>query len=397
MQANSLQSVIDWLVAGARSAARVDQFVTQTCEQMIACGLPLWRVGVFVRTLHPNMLGRNFVWRRDEGVAMGSMAHGDEMEDYFLSSPLAIVFEQGQEVRRRLDAGAGNVPFFAEIREEGATDYIALPLLMSDGTIHAVSWITQHPDGFTEAQLADLRLFMPYLTRMIEVWLLRRTAAGLLDNYVGARAGARILAGQIRRGHTESMNAAIWLSDLRGFTPLSDRLSPEAVVDVLNTYFDCQVPAILNHGGEVLKFMGDGLLAVFPISDQEGDAETVCRRVLEAARECRASVAAMTYSYESEILRDFRFGLALHIGKVLYGNIGGGDRLDFTCIGPAVNLAARIEKIAGRLNRTVLASTAFAGKVDAGWTDLGLFSVAGFAAAERVYGLADEVPPAGAG
>ena len=397
MQANSLQSVIDWLVAGARSAARVDQFVTQTCEQMIACVLPLWRVGVFVRTLHPNMLGRNFVWRRDEGVAMGSMAHGDEMEDYFLSSPLAIVFEQGQEVRRRLDAGAGNVPFFAEIREEGATDYIALPLLMSDGTIHAVSWITQHPDGFTEAQLADLRLLMPSLTRMIEVWLLRRTAAGLLDNYVGARACERILAGQIRRGHTESMHAAIWLSDLRGFTPLSDRLSPEAVVDVLNTYFDCQVPAILNHGGEVLKFMGDGLLAVFPISDQEGDAETVCRRVLEAARECRASVAAMTYSYESEILRDFRFGLALHIGKVLYGNIGGGDRLDFTCIGPAVNLAARIEKIAGRLNRTVLASTAFAGKVDAGWTDLGLFSVAGFAAAERVYGLADEVPPAGAG
>lgn len=390
MQANSFQSVIDWLVAGARSAARVDQFVTQTCEQMIACGLPLWRVGVFVRTLHPNMLGRNFIWRKDEGVAMGSMPHGDEMEDYFLSSPLAIVFEQGQEVRRKLDGGAGNVPFFAEIKEEGATDYIALPLLMSDGTIHAVSWITQHPGGFSDQQLADLRLFMPYLTRMIEVWLLRRTAAGLLDNYVGARAGARILAGQIRRGHTESMHAAIWLSDLRGFTPLSDRLPPEAVVDVLNTYFDCQVPAILNHGGEVLKFMGDGLLAVFPISDKEGDSETVCRRVLDAARECRERVAAMTYSYENETLADFRFGLALHIGKVLYGNIGGGDRLGFTCIGPAVNLAARIEKIAGRLNRTVLASTAFAGQADAGWTDLGLFSVAGFAAAERVYGLADE-------
>jgi adenylate cyclase len=390
MQANSLQSVIDWLVAGASSAARVDQFVSQTCEQMINCGLPLWRVGVFVRTLHPNMLGRNFIWRRDEGVAMGSMPHGDQMEDYFLSSPLAIVFEQGHEVRRKLDAGASNVPFFAEIREEGATDYIALPLLMSDGTIHAVSWITQHPGGFTEEQLADLRRFMPYLTRMIEVWLLRRTAAGLLNNYVGARAGARILAGQIRRGHTESMHAAIWLSDLRGFTPLSDRLSPEAVVDVLNTYFDCQVPAILNHGGEVLKFMGDGLLAVFPISEKEGDSETVCRRVLDAARECRASVAAMTYSYENETLANFRFGLALHIGKVLYGNIGGGDRLDFTCIGPAVNLAARIEKIAGRLNRTVLASTAFASQVDAGWTDLGLFSVAGFAAAERVYGLADE-------
>lgn len=391
MQANSLQSVIDWLTRGARSAVRVDQFVTQTCEQLVDCGLPLWRSGVFVRTLHPNMLGRNFVWRRDGGVTMGAMPHGDQDEDYFLSSPLAIVFEQGLEVRKRLvDTGAGNVPFFAEMQAEGATDYIALPLLMSDGTIHAVSWITQHPSGFSETQLTDLRALMPSLTRMIEVWLLRRTAAGLLDNYVGARAGARILAGQIRRGHTESMHAAIWLSDLRGFTPLSDRLSPEAVVEVLNAYFDCQVPAILNHGSEVLKFMGDGLLAVFPITDKEGDTETVCRRVLDAARECRKSVAAMTYSYENETLANFRFGLALHIGKVLYGNIGGGDRLDFTCIGPAVNLAARIEKIAGRLNRTVLASTAFASQVDTGWTDLGLFSVAGFAAAERVYGLADE-------
>ena len=251
-------------------------------------------------------------------------------------------------------------PHFAEMREEGATDYIALPLSMSDGTIHAMSCITRHPEGFTETQLADLRLLMPALTRMIEVWLLRRTAAGLLDNYVGARAGARILAGQIRRGHTESMHAAIWLSDLRGFTPLSDRLSPEAVVDVLNTYFDCQVPAILNHGGEVLKFMGDGLLAVFPISDREGDTETVCRRVLEAARECRASVGAMTYAYGSETLQDFRFGLALHIGKVLYGNIGGGDRLDFTCIGPAVNLAVRIESLAAKLAAPVAMSKAFA-------------------------------------
>ncbi|EGP08559.1 adenylate cyclase/ guanylate cyclase [Bradyrhizobiaceae bacterium SG-6C] len=391
MQGNSLQGVIDWLTDGARSATRVDQFVTQTCERLVDCGLPLSRVGVFVRTLHPNMLGRHFVWRADGSVTMGAMPHGDQDEDYFLSSPLAIVFEQGLEVRKRLlDTGAGNVPFFAEMKDGGATDYIALPLLMSDGTIHAVSWITQHPEGFAEAQLADLRLVMPSLTRMIEVWLLRRTAAGLLNNYVGGRAGARILAGQIRRGHTETMHAAIWLSDLRGFTPLSDRLPPEAVVEVLNTYFDCQVPAILNHGGEVLKFMGDGLLAVFPISDKEGDSETVCRRVLDAARECRKSVAAMTYSHQGETLANFRFGLALHIGKVLYGNIGGGDRLDFTCIGPAVNLAARIEKIAGRLNRTVLASTAFASQADAGWTDLGLFSVAGFAAAERVYGLADE-------
>ena len=390
MSANSLQSVIDWLINGARSAPRVDLFVAETCERMVACGIPLWRVGVFVRTLHPNMLGRNFIWRRDGGVSMGAMAHGEEQSDYFLASPLAIVFDQGIEVRRRLDDQAANVPFFAEIRDEGATDYAAFPLHLSDGTIHALSWITQAPGGFTEAQLTDMRAIMPVLTRMVEIFLLRRTAAGLLDNYVGARAGARILAGQIRRGHTESMNAAIWLSDLRGFTPLSDRLPPEAVVEILNRYFDCQVPAILGHGGEVLKFMGDGLLAIFPISEDESDTNAVCQRVLDAARDCRASVAAMTYEDGPDKLDGFRFGLALHVGKVLYGNIGGGDRLDFTCIGPAVNLAARIEKMTGRLNRTVLASTEFVRHADAGWADLGLFSVAGFAAPQRVYGLPEE-------
>jgi adenylate cyclase len=268
---------------------------------------------------------------------------------------------------------------------------------MSDGEVHATSWITQDPDGFSEGQLDAMRALMPSLTRMIEIWLLRRTAAGLLNNYVGGRAGSRILAGQIRRGHTETMHAAIWLSDLRGFTALSDRLSSEAVVDVLNAYFDCQVPAILDHGGEVLKFMGDGLLAVFPIAENEGDAATVCARVMDAARESRANVAAMRYDHGTETLDGFRFGLALHVGKVLYGNIGGGDRLDFTCIGPAVNLAARLEKIAGRLGRTVVASNAFAGHVDDGWSDLGMFSVAGFSAPQRVYGLPDETPALGDG
>ncbi|MEH2512466.1 adenylate cyclase [Nitrobacteraceae bacterium AZCC 1564] len=391
MLAGELQSVADWLIDGARSASRVDEFMAQTCERMVDCGVPLSRVGVFVSTLHPNMIGRSFIWRQGSGVSMGSMAYGSEESDDYLSSPLSIVFEQGLEVRRRLlDSSVGNSPFLAEMRATGATDYIALPLQMSDGEVHASSWLTKDPDGFSDAHIDGMRSLLPPLTRMIEIWLLRRTAAGLLDNYVGPRAGARILAGQIRRGHTETMHAAIWLSDLRGFTPLSDRLPPQTIVNLLNAYFDCQVAPILKHGGEVLKFMGDGLLAIFPIAENEGDAATVCSRVLEAARECRANVEAMRYENGSEILDGFRFGLALHTGKVLYGNIGGGDRLDFTCIGPAVNLAARIEKITSRLNRTVLASADFVRHTDCQWTDLGLFSVAGFSADERVYGLPEE-------
>ena len=178
----------------------------------------------------------------------------------------------------------------------------------------------------------------------------------LLDTYVGNRAGERILGGQIRRGHAETMQAAIWLSDLRGFTALSDRLPAETVVDILNQYFDCQVPAIRNawrRGPEI-----HGRRAARGVSDRTntiGDIGEVCARVLEAARESRASVDAMHYPI-GETVERFRFGVALHVGKILFGNIGGGNRLDFTCIGPAVNLAARLEKIAGRLHRTVVAS-----------------------------------------
>jgi adenylate cyclase len=238
-----------------------------------------------------------------------------------------------------------------------------------------------------------LRKLVVPLSRIIEIINLRRTATNLLDTYVGNRAGERILGGQIRRGHADTMDAAIWLSDLRGFTALSDRLPAETVVDILNQYFDCQVAAIRTHGGEVLKFMGDGLLAVFPIPEQDGDVRQVCGQVLEAARESRASVKAMHYPI-GEKLERFRFGVALHVGRILYGNIGGGNRLDFTCIGPAVNLAARLEKIAGRLNRTIVASAGFADTCAGGWADLGEFPIAGFAKAERVYGLLDESAPA---
>ena len=219
---------------------------------------------------------------------------------------------------------------------------------------------------------------------------LRRTATTLLNTYVGNRAGARILAGQIRRGHTDMLHAAIWLSDLRGFTALSDRLPPTDVVDLLNRYFDCQVPSIVKAGGEVLKFMGDGLLAIFPIADDGSDEPEVCTAALEAARAARAAIRSVTYSTATEASNNVDFGLALHVGNVLYGNIGGSNRLDFTCIGPAVNLAARLEKLTSGLGRTILASPEFAQHSPDAWDDIGEVSVAGLARAQRVFGLRDE-------
>ncbi|MGB3445123.1 MAG: adenylate/guanylate cyclase domain-containing protein [Xanthobacteraceae bacterium] len=394
MQAGRLQSVVDWLIEGARSAPQVDRFMAETCERIVACGIPLWRSGVFVSTLHPTMSGRGFIWRRGSGVTMTAAPYGIEESDDYLSSPIAGVYDTGKEVRRRLrDADdIGNSSFLASMRAEGVTEYLALPVTFSDGQREALSWSTRREGGFTDVDLDELRAIHAPLSRMIEIFLLRRTAAGLLDNYVGSRAGQRILAGQIRRGHTETMRAVIWLSDLRGFTPLSDRLPPDAIVELLNRYFDCQVEPIREQGGEVLKFMGDGLLAVFPVAEDGSDLPAVCQAVLHAARTSRANVAAMEYMIGGEVLRGFRFGLALHVGEVLYGNIGGGSRLDFTCIGPAVNLAARLEKMAGQLNRTVVASSAFVRSITEGWIDLGEFPIAGFRSSERVHGLIDETP-----
>lgn len=390
MNPADVQKLTDWLIDGAGSTANSPQMFGEICERIVAVGIPLWRVGLFIRTLHPEVFGRNFIWKPGAEVEMGTVDFQILESPDFHNSPLITVFQEGVEVRARVDDPASDrFPIIADLRAEGVTDYIALPLKFIGGSIHASSWTTRQPGGFTEEQLAALRRIVIPLSRISEIVTLTRTASSLLDTYVGNRAGERIMGGQIRRGHTETMNAGIWLSDLRGFTALSDRLPPETVVDILNRYFDCQVAAIRGHGGEVLKYMGDGLLAVFPIDEYVDDEQHVCARMLEAAHETRNSIAELQYPIGDNIER-FRFGLALHVGPILFGNIGGGSRLDFTCIGPAVNLAARLEKIASNLRRTVVASEGFAGFCRGDWSDLGEFPVAGFARAARVYGLVEE-------
>jgi len=275
-------------------------------------------------------------------------------------------------------------PILRDLREEGVTDYVVSPLHFTNGEIHFASWATRQPGGFTDPEIAGIHSVIAPLARVAEIRAWYRVAGNLLATYVGKNAGERVLAGRIRRGDTESIHAAIWLSDMRGFTRLADSLPPQALVDLLNRYFDCQVPPILDDGGEVLKFMGDGLLAIFPIGDG-ADAAKVCAAALRAAHAARANVAAL---HQSD---GVRFGLALHVGDVLYGNIGSGNRLDFTCIGPAVNLAARLEKLAGRLGRTIVASQEFAEQCGAGdLMPIGKFAVAGFAEEQTAFGLGDE-------
>jgi adenylate cyclase len=390
MDTAELDKVVDWLTGGARSAKTPAALLGQTCERLVAAGVPLYRVGAFVTTPHPDLFGRAFIWRLGSEVVVNTADFDLPTSPQFTQSPLILVYNSLKEARFRMDdPESRRFPLFDDLRKEGVTDYIALPLLFTDDSVHVASWTTKEPAGFSEEQLMALRKIIGPFARVGEIFAQRRIAATLLDTYVGNSAGERILAGQIRRGHTEAMQVVIWLSDLRGFTALSDRLPAETIVEILNRYFDCQVAPIKSRGGEILKYMGDGLLAVFPIDQQAGDVEKVCSGVLSAAREARANVEAMQFPVGKAIER-FRFGVALHVGRVLYGNIGGGNRLDFTCIGPAVNLAARLEKIASRLHRTVIASHAFAEACVDNWQDLGEFPIAGLTMASRVYGLSDE-------
>ena len=383
------QPIVDWLIDGARSQPMAQEVLTELCERLSAGGLPLWRAVVFVRTLHPQIVGRRFIWRANTGTVVTEGAFDLLERDVFRNSPMAHVIETGEAFRRRLaDPDCPlDYPILDDLRKEGVTDYVVSPLRFTNGEIHFAAWATQQPGGFTDEEVDVIRSVVAPLARVAEIRAWYRVAGNLLATYVGTNAGERVLAGHIRRGDTEAIHAAIWLSDMRGFTRLADSLPPQALVDLLNRYFDCQVPAILDHGGEVLKFMGDGLLAIFPIGS-EADSAAICAHALKAGHAARSEIAKLQTTEGNT--NKTRFGLALHVGDVLYGNIGSGNRLDFTCIGPAVNLAARLEKLAGRLGRTILASQDFASHCSDNFGPLGRFAVAGFAEEQTVFGLADE-------
>jgi adenylate cyclase len=384
---HDVSSIADWLVDGARSASKSEDVLTEMCVRLSACGLPLWRVAVYVNTLHPQILARRFLWRPGVHAGVDEAPFAFATNEGYRASPIIRIRATGETIRRRLADADCPMDFevLKEMRAEGVTDYLATPLRFTNGEIHAASFTTQQAGGFSQAQVDALEAILPPLSRVAEVRALRRTAVNLLDAYVGHDAGERILAGRIQRGDTETIRAAIWISDMRGFTKLADTIPPQALIERLNLFFDCLVPTIEAEGGEVLKFIGDGLLAIFRFAD-EREVDEACARALRAARQARAKIEALPTTDEAPL----RFGLALHLGEALYGNIGGGGRLDFTCIGPAINMAARLEKVASKLGRVIVASNAFAGRLPGDFASLGEFELAGFRSAQTVFGLRED-------
>ena len=380
-----------WLVDGARESARAQDVLSELCARLMEQGLQLHRVNVVVRTLHPLVMGRSFIWRIDKPVEVYEAPYEIVTDESFVISPIRRVHDTGESIRRRIadPKCPMDFPILLDFRAEGVTDYLALPLVFTNGEIHVVTFSTRQVDGFSEGQVAALQALASPFARVAEVRALRRTAVSLLNAYVGRDAGERILSGQIRRGDSERIRAAIWLSDMRGFTRRADTMAPAELIETLNLFYDRLVPAIEAEGGEVLKFMGDGLLAIFRFGD-DADIAPACARALTAARHAEAAITELSAAIVAEGGEELRFGLALHVGEALYGNIGAGERLDFTCIGPAINRAARLEKIAARLGRAVVASSAFAAHAPDRFVSLGEFELAGFREPEHVFGLNPE-------
>jgi adenylate cyclase len=348
-----------WFVTEAYRIADTGQLIGAAGEQLVAAGIPLYRLAYFQLTLHPEFAGKGYFWRRGHGIEVNEIAHGLLQDAEYLDNPLPPVFEQRRTVRVRLEETEPQAPVLKQLKSQGATDYVALPLLFTTGHVDALSVVSDRPGGFSAADLDRMFQLQFAFTRIVETHSLRDTAANLLDAYVGRAAGQRILAGEIKRGDGQTIEAVLWYCDLRGFTRASDRLPRDAIIALLNDYFTIMGGAVTGAGGEILKFMGDGMLAMLPIA-------SASERMAVAARATQAAVAAQRMIAALNLMRvtvdepSLRFGLALHVGEVMFGNIGASARLDFTVIGPAVNHAARLEKLCAPLNRQIVLSSTLA-------------------------------------
>jgi adenylate cyclase len=382
----SATPVIDWLMHKGRHLPTREAVVGEICERLRAAGMPIDRVAFFFWTLHPQYAGVALFWDGRK-VSVNRGEHGFRQTEQYLNSPAARIREGERVIRRRLEDRDCTLdfPVLRELREQGMTDYVMAEVLFSDATRNSVSLTTRRPGGFVEHDIAEIQRLLHPFALVMENFNSRDLARTLLETYLGRISGAKVLDGQIKRGDGQSIDAVIWFSDLRESTPLSAALGEQRFLELLNDYFAATAGAVLEHGGEVLRFIGDASLAVFPTTGEQ--ARLVCARAVDAARAARARVDAANAARRSAGLREFACGVGLHLGRVHYGNIGTPERLEFSVIGVAANKAARIEALCKETGQDVVLSGALAAELGTPCRSLGKFALRGVAEAEEVFAL----------
>lgn len=365
--------IVNWLLQSAWMCETAVDLTTQFVETLRQLGLPLWRLNINIWTLHPELAGQRYTWwRGGNGVVATDSPYGLLQQPAYLNSPVRMVTEGLGGVRQRLDVDDPEFqfPILNELRANGGTDYVAMPLPFSDGQIATLTLATDDADGFSTAQLGQVFEAVFVLSRHYEVLTLRRNTQDLFDTYLGQRTGQKILAGSIHRGDGEDIRAAILYCDLRSSTSLAISLEREAYLDLLNDFFERAVEPIHDHGGEVLKFIGDAVLAIFPVEDEsEQTTGEVCREARAAAEEIVARVAKAPARADHPPVQ---CAIGLHFGDVMYGNVGAPNRLDFTVIGTAANVAARLSAYCKTIEQSFVLSGEVAREAPEGLSSRGI-------------------------
>ncbi len=364
----SVEAIGDWLVAQGLAKTGFEPLIDGFCERLVETGAALNRTTLSMRTLHPSVAALDYVWQRGHGVEQRSIGHdiaGQSQE--WRASPFHYMLENDVPVLRRRLVGPDaclDFPLLESLEAQGVTDYFATLVAFGVGEITKettgmiASWASDGPAGFSDAEVAAIERLQPRFALALSATLTHQVAVNLLDTYVGTSVGQRILRGEIRRGSMDVIPSVILYADLQGFTTFSDRAPKDEVVAALNDYFDCMVRPVHANGGDVLKFLGDGLLAAFNLEGADPDA--LCGRALAAAVESLDNVAHLNANRAAAGAPVMALDVALHLGEVMFGNVGAEDRLDFTVIGPAVNEASRIEALCGEVGHNLLVSEAFA-------------------------------------
>src|SRR5499433_3012843 len=369
-----------WVVREGIRGAGAAMLFNGLCQRLVTAGVPLWRGFVGMPTLHPQWGGYSYTWRRDlNAIEPSQFGRGYEYEQILLNSPFGYLIRQmeksGQEgdpwlyLRRRLAGPETRLDFsiLKELAAAGASDYFAEVVRFgaegdpSHGTGIAYSFATDRRGGFRDDDLVLLRAVLPAVSLAMMTHAGHTIASGLLGAYLGGDAGRRVHAGAVERGSVETIRAVVWYADIRGFTAIADTTPGLIVIELINAIFETLTASLRARGGQVLKFLGDGMLATFPFVD--GTREATCSQALDAAAEAMAGLDRLNVARQAAGKPIAAVDLALHLGDVLYGNIGAVDRLDFTVIGPAVNEVARIELLCEPLGYNVLISADLAAAV----------------------------------
>ena len=387
----SSSAVLDWLLHRGRRLESPDAVLEQLCSRVVDAGLQLDRVGVYLYFLHPLYLGIRLVWEPGQvklEPAPWSMLH---QQVGYANSPMERIRHGERVIRRHIEAPdcPNDFPVLADLAAEGMTDYVMVELVFSDESRHCASLATSRPGGFSEHDMLQLENLLHAFALIMESHTQRMLLQSLADTYLGRISGRRVLDGSIKRGDADLIDAVIWFCDLRDSTRLAETLGPRKFLNLLDDYFDATVKPVVKHGGEVLRFIGDASLAVFPIGPQTMDANAACDAAISAAREARHNVGETNLRRSESGFAQFNYGIGLHRGEVLYGNIGIADRLEFSVIGEAANEAARIESLCKTIGKRLVVSKSVECLSSTPLDDLGFHKLAGVANAMQVFGLAD--------